>query len=45
MESLLNIVLLTLCLAGGFVMLICVVGLIVICVVGLIAAGIEFLKD
>jgi hypothetical protein len=37
MESLLNIVLLTLCLAGAFVML--------ICIVGLIAAGIEFLKD
>ena len=37
MESLLNIFLLTLCLAGGLVML--------ICIVGLIAAGIKFLKD
>lgn len=36
MESLLNIILLTLCLAGGLVML--------IGIVGLIAAGIEFLK-
>lgn len=37
MESLLNIVLLTLGLAGALVML--------ICIVGLIAAGIEFFKD
>jgi len=36
MESLLNIILLTLCLAGGLVML--------IGIVGLIAACIEFLK-
>jgi hypothetical protein len=37
MESLLNIVLLTLCLAGALVFF--------VCIIGLIAAGIEFLKD
>jgi hypothetical protein len=37
MESLLNIVLLTLLLAGALVFF--------VCIIGLIAAGIEFFKD